>query len=116
MTKGLPERQILDAVEQFLARDRLTATRVLVVEDDLGVILGAGIERPLRSSHQALRGARQARAGAHGSGAERVPGPGERPGARTADARYGVTTAAWMSERLLFESSMYKRKSPAATC
>jgi diguanylate cyclase (GGDEF)-like protein len=38
MTKSLRPPQVLDAVEQFLARDRLAATRVLVVDDDPAVL------------------------------------------------------------------------------
>jgi diguanylate cyclase (GGDEF)-like protein len=38
MTKSLAPPQVLDAVEQFLARDRLAATRVLVVDDDPAVL------------------------------------------------------------------------------
>lgn len=38
MTKSLGPPQVLDAVEQFLARDRLAATRVLVVDDDPAVL------------------------------------------------------------------------------
>jgi diguanylate cyclase (GGDEF)-like protein len=34
LSKSLPPAGVLDAVEQFLARDRLAATRVLVVDDD----------------------------------------------------------------------------------
>jgi diguanylate cyclase (GGDEF)-like protein len=34
LSKTLPPAGVLDAVEQFLARDRLAATRVLVVDDD----------------------------------------------------------------------------------
>jgi diguanylate cyclase (GGDEF)-like protein len=38
MTKSLRPAQVLDAVEQFIARDRLAATRVLVVDDDPAVL------------------------------------------------------------------------------
>jgi diguanylate cyclase (GGDEF)-like protein len=38
LTKSLLPAQVLDAVEQFLARDRLAATRVLVVDDDPAVL------------------------------------------------------------------------------
>ena len=38
LTKSLLPGEVLDAVEQFLARDRLAATRVLVVDDDLVVL------------------------------------------------------------------------------
>jgi diguanylate cyclase (GGDEF)-like protein len=37
-TKSLQPAEVLDAVEQFLARDRLAATRVLVVDDDPAVL------------------------------------------------------------------------------
>jgi diguanylate cyclase (GGDEF)-like protein len=38
LPKSLLPTEVLDAVEQFLARDRLAATRVLVVDDDPGVL------------------------------------------------------------------------------
>jgi diguanylate cyclase (GGDEF)-like protein len=38
LTKSLLPGEVLDAVEQFLARDRLAATRVLVVDDDPAVL------------------------------------------------------------------------------
>ncbi len=38
LPKSLLPSQVLDAVEQFLARERLTATRVLVVDDDPAVL------------------------------------------------------------------------------
>jgi diguanylate cyclase (GGDEF)-like protein len=42
LTKSLLPAEILDAVEQFLARDRLAATRVLVVDDDPAVLDAIG--------------------------------------------------------------------------
>ena len=38
LTKSLQPAQVVDALEQFLARDRLAATRVLVVDDDPAVL------------------------------------------------------------------------------
>ncbi len=38
LPKSLLPGEVLDAVEQFLARDRLAATRVLVVDDDPAVL------------------------------------------------------------------------------
>jgi diguanylate cyclase (GGDEF)-like protein len=38
LPKSLQASQVLDAVEQFLARERLAATRVLVVDDDPGML------------------------------------------------------------------------------
>jgi diguanylate cyclase (GGDEF)-like protein len=38
LPKSLPPAEILNAVEQFLARDRLAATRVLIVDDDPAVL------------------------------------------------------------------------------
>lgn len=38
LTKSLLPDEVLDAVEQFLARDRLVSTRVLIVDDDPAVL------------------------------------------------------------------------------
>jgi diguanylate cyclase (GGDEF)-like protein len=38
LSKALTPDEVLDAAEQFLARDRLTATRVLIVDDDLAML------------------------------------------------------------------------------
>jgi diguanylate cyclase (GGDEF)-like protein len=38
LTKSLLPGEVLDAVEQFLARDRLASTRVLIVDDDPAVL------------------------------------------------------------------------------
>ena len=38
LSKALQPAEVLDAVEQFVARDRLAATRVLIVDDDPAVL------------------------------------------------------------------------------
>jgi diguanylate cyclase (GGDEF)-like protein len=49
LSKALLPGEVLDATEQFLARDRLAATRVLVVDDDPAVL---DAMRALLSPHQ----------------------------------------------------------------
>jgi diguanylate cyclase (GGDEF)-like protein len=49
LTKSLAPSQVLDAVEQFLARDRLETTRVLAVDDDPAML--AAIRALLEEHH-----------------------------------------------------------------